>query len=383
MVVIEPFGSAGPPSSSTTLLRASTPDSSFAALLDRDAAGGTDTAGRDVSLPPGLKAIHRSAQDDASNLEIEPINLGNREGPPQPGPVLPGAPAIAPILPPLARLDGTQPRLTPLVPGARKASSALDVAAHGAADTPQNIASLSAALTAARQGTPYNGFNLEVEPHAQERHTFAFAALGVFGRDGENAPGRVASLPAALAAARSGEPGSVFNLEIEPRNRASMREWIGRSASAEPNVSMNAGDPAPSVGASAIGEAASAASSASAHSPVSAELQTLPVVEASTLPEARTESAVDGAAPPELWARKFETSSASAAPVAVALSGPADALSVSLRSATDGPEDFARLRRIVEDTAASFGFDVADIRLNGDPGSFATMTGGSRGSRAR
>ncbi len=69
--------------------------------------------------------------------------------------------------------------------------------------------------------------------------------------------------------------------------------------------------------------------------------------------------------------------------VNVVVSGPAAALSVAIRAA--GEADYVRLRGLVESTAAEFGMDVADLRLNGSAAEpiFGSMLGGNRGSHTR
>jgi hypothetical protein len=86
-----------------------------------------------------------------------------------------------------------------------------------------------------------------------------------------------------------------------------------------------------------------------------------------------------GRSPPRAAPASNET-----APVSVLVAGQSAALSIAVRYAADNADDYARLRRLVEDTAAEFGMNVGELQINGsatEP-SFQTMLGGNRGNRA-
>ena len=74
-----------------------------------------------------------------------------------------------------------------------------------------------------------------------------------------------------------------------------------------------------------------------------------------------------------------------ASAVNLLVTGQGAAVSVAVRSAGDDAEDYARLRRLVEDVAAEFGVDVSDFRLNGSNTTpvFGTLIGGRNGSSTR
>ncbi len=77
--------------------------------------------------------------------------------------------------------------------------------------------------------------------------------------------------------------------------------------------------------------------------------------------------------------------SRAATPLSVLVAGSDGALAVVAGAAGEGVEDYAGLRRRVQDTAAEFGMDVAEFQLNGASGgkSFPSIMGGHHGRRAR
>jgi hypothetical protein len=325
-----------------------------------------------TGTPPSSSGAFAGLLDNgalAHPLMHDRAGLGTTTPPVQAPLTIQTAPAV--VTPPLVKNPEPGPTL-PAMPGLVVPPKAEPLAAIPVPDAPEGTAV----------------FDASGSRPLRTASTFRFEDLGMFGKyAAEAAPGGpvapIVQLPrqpaqrlaASLYAGRDIEPMAIRGNRRSPtRNLAELSrgeihaQWLAQSSgdaladgndvtsphavtasptglSAEPTVAVPLEDAAPIAGSEGGGETLLASTGAGK----------LPLRNA----------------PP--------TSNAFNVTVAAQGEAQSGTLSVAMRGETD--ESYGRMRQLVEDTAAEFGLDVGDFRLNGSgtEQTFGTMLGGNRG----